>query len=191
MWKHGYVRHCQISQNNLERNKWTILWYILAEFEWDGKLLRYKTGIQIGKQNPRIIHTWFFFSSTQAVVLQMELWSTCIEDKLFQVSGHLDNAKVRIWRKKWDTFPILDAISSVNWRLTWHSVVREFVRELKIDLAPYWTDAISSVRGSLTWHSIVVCSTVRPWIEDWLGTKLEISNQTGLAMNSSVNQRQT
>ena len=34
----------------------------LAEFEWDGKLLRYKTGIQIGKQKPRIILLEFFFS---------------------------------------------------------------------------------------------------------------------------------
>ena len=80
IWKHGFVRHCQIFHNDLERNKWIILWYIGQNLSdmvscWGARLES-----KFGKQ--RIILSEFFFSSTQAVVLQMELWSTWNEDKL-------------------------------------------------------------------------------------------------------------
>ena len=50
----------------------------LAEFEWDGKLLRYKTGIQIGKQKPKDhshLNSFFFNTGscfTNGAVIHMD-----------------------------------------------------------------------------------------------------------------------
>ena len=82
IWKHGFVRHCQIFHNDLGRNKWIILWYIWQNLSgmvscWGTRLeSRLESKIQ-GSFIPE-----FFFSSTQVVVSQMELWSTWKEDNL-------------------------------------------------------------------------------------------------------------
>ena len=76
-WKHGFEKSKSI-KSDLEEKWVDYPWKYFAEFEWDGKLLRHKTGVQIGKQKPMIILTWFllFFNTgscfTNEAVIHMD-----------------------------------------------------------------------------------------------------------------------
>ena len=147
------------------------------------------------------LESWSFtpdFFSTQAVALQMELWSRWIEDKLFQSSGHLEDAKVQFWRP--NDIPIftifwlhfhpwikdwlgtqLASNSYVNWTWirTWieDCIDREFGRESKTNLGPFqwpFSAADSTTDLAPNWPAI------RTWIRTWIEDCIDCESKTNL-----------
>ena len=165
----------------------------LAEFEWDGKFLRYKTWIQIGKQNPRIIHTWIllFFNTgscfTNGSVIHMErrqfgfklmvIWSMLRYKAGDQMITPNLKKFVTFFAFFSDSlkepFSILGMNLSVGWRHTWYPISREFIREfvceLKSDMQPNWMQFLPfEIVGYLCY---VLWQRILQWIGDWLDTQ--------------------
>ena len=71
----------------------------LVEFEWKGKLLRFKTGIQIIKAKAKD-HSYLNSSFLQHRQL-FHKWKCDPHGKKtiwFQINGHLEDTKVQVWR---------------------------------------------------------------------------------------------
>ena len=97
-WKHGFEKSKSI-KSDLEEKWVDYPWKYFAEFEKDGKLKRQKTWSPDWKAKASDHSHWIFsFIQHRQLFYKWSCDSHELKINWFQINGHLEDAKVQVWR---------------------------------------------------------------------------------------------